>query len=103
MSEPQYRYPHPLKPHDDIVFVQWHVASHTEMDTGSVSPLAAESWDDATSEERERWVEKTRAEVAEEASRKAGRRIGVGEVSYTVHRGGESSARPDEEPTPLAP
>jgi hypothetical protein len=99
MSEPQYRYPHPLKPHDDIVFVQWHVASHTEMDAGSVSPLAAETWDEATLEERERWVERTRASVADMASEKAGRPIDVGEVSYTVHRGGAGPVRSDEEPT----
>jgi len=99
MSEPQYRFPHPLKPHDNIVFVEWHIASHTEMDAGSVSSLAAESWDDATQEERDRWVEKMRAKVAAAASENSGRVIGVGEVSYTVHRGSAGPVRPDEEPT----
>jgi hypothetical protein len=99
MSEPQYRAPHPLKPNDDIVFVQWHVASHAEMDAGFVSTLAVEWWDGTAPEERERGLEKLRTGVAELAAEEAGRPIGVGEVSYTVHRGGTDPVRPDEEPT----
>lgn len=99
MSEPQYRTPHPLKPNDDIVFVAWHISSHTEMDSGFMSTIAAEWWDSTEPEERERALETVRASVAEQASEEAGRHIGAGEVSYTVHRGDAGPVRPGEEPT----
>ena len=100
MSEPQFRYPRPDRPDAPIVYIRWHVASRTEMDAEYTSPLAAEWWDAATLEEREQALEKLRRDVAETATKSAGRPIEVGEVSYTVHRSGSAGpVRPDEEPT----
>ncbi|MFJ4926861.1 hypothetical protein [Streptomyces sp. NPDC088736] len=97
MSEPQYRIPHPMRPNDDIVFVNWHIASHTEMDGGFVSTIAIEWWDATEAGEREQALEALRRSVAESASEDAGRTIDVGQVSYTVHRGDEAPVGPGEE------
>lgn len=101
MSEPQYRHPHPLRPDNDIVYVNWHVSSHAEMDAGYMSSLAVEWWEGTAVDERERALDKVRVSIAEMATKESGRPIGVGEVSYTVRRGtGRVLGRPDEEPTP---
>ncbi|KOV86075.1 MULTISPECIES: hypothetical protein [unclassified Streptomyces] len=100
MSEPQFRYPRPDQPDAPIVYIDWHVASRSEEEySGWTSPLDAGWWDGAQPEEREAALEKLRASVAEMATEDAGRPIGVGEVSYTVHRSGAGPVRPDEEPT----
>jgi hypothetical protein len=98
-ATPQFRYPRPDQPDAPIVWVTWPISSHTEMDTGVASPLAAEWWDEATEDERESALEVLRVQAARAVSKRAGRSIGVGEVSYTIHRGDEAPVRPDEEPT----
>lgn len=99
-ATPQFRYPRPDRPDEPIVWVNWHVSSHTEMDAGSASPIDPAWWDAATETEREIALEILRRQVAEHASETSGRPVEVGEVSYTIRRSGSTPARPDEEPTP---